>query len=120
MSTASQDWITTHAYTYRTSDIPPGYTGYMPQQRFSYGDTYGNTTAAHFQARRNHVLLSGAMQTAKESEPSLVKFPTVYSNDPSLVLAERKRSRERWMAALRYELSEKEMENFLKVNLSNE
>lgn len=66
------------------------------------------------------MVLSSVLNTHKEISPPVVKFPTVFSNDPKLVLAHRKRSRERWLASQKYQLKEEgtkegQLEGFLQV-----
>ena len=59
----------------------------------------------HLVPEETHTLLSSSTSKAdKEALPPLTKFPTTNSNEPNLVLANRKRTRERYMAGKRYQL----------------
>lgn len=81
------------------------YAGYCPQAKFwHYGDTFGNTTAKCFQEKRAAKLNSSVMRQPGTSGDGRTEFPTVYSNNPNLVLAARTRTRERWRNAKKYSL----------------
>lgn len=94
----------------------------MPQVRFGYGDTFGCTTEQYFHTQRRHHLLSTSTHpSAKDHAHNGRKsFPTVYSNNPAHVLANRKRCRERWLANQNYSrtiegLKEEELATYLQV-----
>ncbi|KAM4694445.1 ciliary microtubule inner protein 2C [Discoglossus pictus] len=69
-----------------------GYRGYVPTRIFTYGDTYGNTTARCFQDFR-----SSALNSSQSPYCSGGMFATSYSNDPELVLTNRSRGWDRWL-----------------------
>ena len=96
------------------------YAGYRPQEKFCYGDTFGNATTKYFQDRRVARLNSSVVKKPGVRGDGKVEFPTVYSNDPNLVLGARTRTRERWCAAPKYELfntheRDEEIQEFYKV-----
>ena len=87
--------------------LRPGYTGYLTQKWLSnlcMSRTYGDATTTSFQKRWHTLLSSSTLKADKEALPPLTKFPTTNSNEPNLVLANRKRTRERYMAGKRYQL----------------
>ncbi|XP_043919334.1 protein FAM166C [Protopterus annectens] len=84
--------ITHNNATFIPPALMPGYHGHVPTAMFSYGDTYGNTTFKHFQDFR-----SAAMTTSQTPYNSGGQFPTFYSNDPELVIANRSRNRDKWL-----------------------
>ncbi|XP_005990972.1 ciliary microtubule inner protein 2C isoform X2 [Latimeria chalumnae] len=83
--------ITHNNATYILPALMPGYLGHTPTAYFRCGETYGNATQKSFQDFRSAVLNS-SQNPYKEGQ-----FPTLYSNDPSLVIANRARNRDRWM-----------------------
>ncbi|XP_020620813.1 UPF0573 protein C2orf70 homolog B-like [Orbicella faveolata] len=96
---------TTNQTTSQDPKHMPGYAGYCPQAKFwHYGDTFGNTTAKCFQEKRTAKLNSSVMRQPGTSGDGRTEFPTVYSNNPNLVLAARTRTRERWRNAKKYSL----------------
>jgi len=95
------------------------YTGYIPQQRYGYGDTFGTITTELFHKHRDCQL----QKTKTHSAAGKNAFPTVYSNNPASVLGNRKRCRERWLANQKYSRTlegtkEDEMNNFLQVRFN--
>ncbi|GFN95047.1 upf0573 protein c2orf70 homolog b-like [Plakobranchus ocellatus] len=100
MSRAAGTLITTNNATYIPPRFMPGYRGYCPTIKYDYGETYGNQTAKYFQDYRSSVLNSSADPYCKGGQ-----FPTVYSHNPDLVISNRTRTRDRWLQAPRYRLS---------------
>ena len=68
--------------------------------KFDYGETYGNATAKYFQDYRSQSLSNSNSNYAKGGY-----FPTYYTHQPDLVIGNRTRTRDRWLAAPRYSLS---------------
>uniref|UniRef100_A0A8C5MA96 Ciliary microtubule inner protein 2C n=1 Tax=Leptobrachium leishanense TaxID=445787 RepID=A0A8C5MA96_9ANUR len=75
-----------------TTDLQRRYRGHIPTQSFTYGDTYGNTTARCFQDFRSTALNCSQTPYSKGGQ-----FPTSYSNDPALVIGNRSRGWDRWL-----------------------
>ncbi|XP_021084883.1 protein FAM166C [Mesocricetus auratus] len=71
--------------------LMPGYKGHVPGVAASFGSSYGTTTFKYFQDLRNkaleksYALLSGG------------RFPTIFSPNPSVVLASQGRNWDRWL-----------------------
>ncbi|XP_020899476.1 UPF0573 protein C2orf70 homolog B [Exaiptasia diaphana] len=86
----------------------PGYAGYKPQCKWRYGDTTGNDTAKYFQQRRSLLLENSNKKDPGEEWDSKITFPTLYSNDPKLVIGARTRERDRWLATPKYVISNRE------------
>ncbi|XP_030051403.1 ciliary microtubule inner protein 2C [Microcaecilia unicolor] len=82
--------------TYTTSYIPPalmpGYCGYLPNRLFTYGNTLGNASVKYFQDLR-----SAALNSSKSPYCKGGQFPTLYSNNPDLVIGNRSRKLDRWL-----------------------
>ncbi|XP_073529004.1 ciliary microtubule inner protein 2C isoform X2 [Phyllobates terribilis] len=78
----------------RRKDRPPKerYRGHVPTEAFTYGDTYGNTTARCFQDFRSAALSTGQSPYYRGGQ-----FPTSFSNDPALVIANRSRGWDRFL-----------------------
>ncbi|CAN2390791.1 Protein of unknown function (DUF2475), partial [Pristimantis euphronides] len=84
--------ITHNNATYIPPALMPGYRGHVPTEAFTYGDTYGNTTARRFQDFRLAALSCSQSPYCKGGQ-----FPTSFSSDPALVLGHRSRGWDRFL-----------------------
>ena len=98
MSRAAGTLVTTNQSTYIPPHLMPGYRGYVPTIKFSYGDTYGNETAKYFQDYR-----SDALRTSKTMYNKGGNFPTQFSHNPDLVINNRTRGRDAYLYEPKYE-----------------
>ncbi|KAJ8275299.1 hypothetical protein COCON_G00099240 [Conger conger] len=64
---------------YVSPALMPGYGGYVPTVKFSYGETFGNATKKHFQDYR-----CTAMSTSASPYSLSYMFPSIYANNPRL------------------------------------
>ncbi|XP_072134933.1 ciliary microtubule inner protein 2C [Mobula birostris] len=109
--------ITNYNATYIPPALMPGYRGFVPTINFTHGDTYGNTTRKYFEDFR-----MSALNTSQSPYSKGGQFPTIYSNNPSLVIENRMRNRNRWLYApqwSRYDVDfdrEEEMKLFNKLS----
>lgn len=78
----------------------PGYKGHCPTIKFDYGETYGHATAKYFQDYR-----SATLNSSKSPYADGGQFPTYYTHDPTLVISNRTRTRDRFLSAPKYELN---------------
>lgn len=76
------------------------YRGHCPTTKYDYGETYGNATNKYFQDYRSEVLNASHDPYARGGE-----FPTYYTHRPESVISARGRTRDRWLAAPKYNLS---------------
>ncbi|KAL5019707.1 hypothetical protein ScPMuIL_002599 [Solemya velum] len=100
MSYAAGTLVTTHNATYIPPRFMPGYRGHCPTVKYDYGETYGNATSKYFQDYRSDVL-------SKSSDPYCRggQFPTYYTHNPENVISARTRTRDRWITAPKFSLS---------------
>jgi len=77
--------------------------GYTPTIKYRYGDTYGNTTAQWFRDYRQDTLKTSKERMGRGGDKNL-PFPTYYTNNPDHVVGTRTKSRDRWLAAPKYQL----------------
>lgn len=76
------------------------YRGHCPTTKYDYGETYGTATNKYFQDYRSEVLNASHDPYARGGE-----FPTYYTHKPESVISARGRTRDRWLAAPKYSLS---------------
>ncbi|XP_060571520.1 ciliary microtubule inner protein 2C-like [Ruditapes philippinarum] len=100
MSRSAGTLITTHNSTFIPPRFMPGYRGHCPTTKYDYGETYGNATNKYFQDYRHEVLNASHDPYARGGE-----FPTYYTHKPESVISARGRTRDRWLAAPKYSLS---------------
>ena len=79
------------------------YSGYTPRVKYTYGETFGNTTGRWFQDYRAATLNTSKERMGRGGDKFL-PFPTYYTNNPDHVLGKRTSSRDRWLAAPKYKL----------------
>lgn len=79
------------------------YSGYTPRIKYTYGETFGNTTGRWFQDYRAATLNTSKERMGRGGDRFL-PFPTYYTNNPDHVLGARTSSRDRWLAAPKYKL----------------
>eukprot|EP00795_Rhopilema_esculentum_P007549 gene7549-13334_t len=82
----------------------PGYTGHCPGERYSFGETYGNSTSYSYSSYR-HGELSNSKERLGRGGDVHIPFPTYYQHEPSLVIGTTTRTHRRWEAPERYRLS---------------
>lgn len=85
------------------SIFPHSYSGYTPRVKYTYGETFGNTTGRWFQDYRAATLNTSKGRMGRGGDKFL-PFPTYYTNNPDHVLGARTSSRDRWLAAPKYKL----------------
>jgi len=95
--------LTTNMEMYRHPRHVPGYSGYTPRVKYTYGETFGNTTGRWFQDYRVATLNTSKERMGRGGDKFL-PFPTYYTNNPDHVLGARTSSRDRWLAAPKYKL----------------
>lgn len=95
--------LTTNLNVYRHPRHVPGYKGYTPRIKFTYGDAYGNTTARWFNDYRWETLNNSRERKGRGGDKD-IPFPTYYTNNPDHVIGARTRSHERWLADPKYRL----------------
>eukprot|EP00112_Aurelia_sp_Birch-Aquarium-sp1_P012971 Seg2731.8 transcript_id=Seg2731.8/GoldUCD/mRNA.D3Y31 product="UPF0573 protein C2orf70 A" protein_id=Seg2731.8/GoldUCD/D3Y31 len=79
----------------------PGYTGHCPQEKHSFGETYGNTTGSWYKNYRQ-TTLSNSKERLGRGGDLHVPFPIYYTHEPSLVVGTTTRTHKRWEAPERY------------------
>ncbi|KAE8605655.1 hypothetical protein XENTR_v10015263 [Xenopus tropicalis] len=84
--------ITHNNATYIPPALMPGYRGHIPTASFTYGDTYGSTSARCFQDFRSTVLNSSRSPYCQGGQ-----FPTGNASDPALVIGHRARGWDRFL-----------------------
>ncbi|ELT89641.1 hypothetical protein CAPTEDRAFT_167433 [Capitella teleta] len=103
MSKSAGTLHTTHNATYIHPRFMPGYRGYVPTMKFSYGETYGNQTNKYFQDFRSTTLDNSKTNYCKGGY-----FPTYYTHSPELATSERTERWDRWLNAPRYTLTNRD------------
>ncbi|KAG8522466.1 UPF0573 protein C2orf70 [Galemys pyrenaicus] len=83
-SRSSGTLLTEFNASYVPPSLMPGYQGHVPGVAFSFGSPYGTTTFKYFQDHRNAALEKSHSPFCQGGH-----FPTLYSPNPSLVLASR-------------------------------
>eukprot|EP00918_Siedleckia_nematoides_P042988 GHVU01094008.1.p1 GENE.GHVU01094008.1~~GHVU01094008.1.p1 ORF type:complete len:143 (-),score=17.37 GHVU01094008.1:1244-1672(-) len=76
------------------------YKGHVPTMKFDYAETYGNATTKYFQDYRAATLHSSRTNYHRGGY-----FPSFYSYNPDMAIGARTRSRDRWLSAPRYSLT---------------
>ncbi|EDO44167.1 predicted protein [Nematostella vectensis] len=95
--------VTTNMEMYKHPRHMPGYLGYTPTIKYTYSDTYGNTTAKWFSDYRNATINTSKERMWRGGHKHL-PFPTYYTGNPDHVLGARTYARDRWEAAPKYKL----------------
>ena len=76
------------------------YQGHCPTTKYDYGETYGEATSKYFQDYRSRVLSASADPYCRGGD-----FPTYYTHRPETVISNRTRTRDRWLLAPKYSLT---------------
>lgn len=100
MSQSAGTLVTTHNANYIPPRFMPGYRGHCPTVKYDYGETYGNATAKYFQDYRSDVLHRSSDPYCRGGH-----FPSYYTHSPENVISARTRTRDRWISAPKFSLS---------------
>lgn len=102
----------------------PGYLGYRPEEKFHYGRTFGDATAAYFQKKREETMKTSSVREAARKLTGIKQYPTANSHNPVLVLSARCKERRRLFETPKYTLSntgvrDEEIDHFAKLARSH-
>ncbi|XP_076872368.1 ciliary microtubule inner protein 2C [Brachyhypopomus gauderio] len=86
--------ITHNNATYLPSPLMPGYCGHVPNAKFLYGETFGNSTIKYFQEVRR-----AAMASSASAYTTGGMFPSIHTSPGALVAARRSQCRDRALSA---------------------
>lgn len=111
MSRAAGTLVTTYNATYAPPSCLPGYGGHVPTVNNQYGETYGHATEKYFHDYRNEVLNSSKSLYSRGGY-----FPTTYTNNPDLVINNRKLSRDRYLFNPKYQLNNTDFDRTTEIN----
>jgi len=92
--------VSTNTWNYPKPSHNPGYKGYVPTLRYTFGETFGNATEKYFADYRSRVL-SNSISPARKTGTPLCELPDIYT-DPKLVMTNRDRTQARWTAPPNY------------------
>merc|ERR1712141_918387 len=81
----------------------PGYTGHCAQEKYSFAETFGNTTGKWFDDYRQKTLSNSKERFTRGGDVH-VPFPVHYQHDPSLVVGTTSRTHRRWESPDNYKL----------------
>ena len=98
------------------------YLGYRPEEKFHYGRTFGDATAAYFQKKREETMKTSSVREAARKLTGIKQYPTANSHNLVLVLSARCKERRRLFETPKYTLSntgvrDEEIDHFAKVRL---
>jgi len=81
----------------------PGYTGHCPQVKYSFGETFGDTSGGLLYDYRQKTLSNSKERFTRGGDVH-IPFPVYYKNDPTLVVGTTTRTHRRWESAEKYKL----------------
>ena len=79
------------------------YTGHCPQARYSFGETFGDTSGNLLYDYRQRTLSNSKERFTRGGDVH-IPFPIYYQNDPTLVVGTTTRTHRRWESAEKYKL----------------
>ena len=85
------------------SNLSYRYTGHCPQAKYSFGETFGDTSGGLLYDYRQNTLSNSKERFTRGGDVH-IPFPVYYKNDPTLVVGTTTRTHRRWESAEKYKL----------------